>query len=153
VPANGSDEADAQGKKVNFSELALSDNAAESVIAHELFHVLDPSQNLLNLSEESMREINKSKECVVGLHGKNNFYLTEDWADAGAAMIVSDTSERITCEHIKAYNKYVYSSDKDNHSPYMLRMLHQQIYKKEGLSPSCKKFVEKYIPQLTKKCF
>ncbi len=141
-------------EKINLSELVGDDQVATELIAHELFHTLDPALTLSPISKESGKKIDEIKGCLKSFHSNSDRYLTEDWADAGASLIVSDLPTNSWCPEVikSGWNRPF--SPIDSHSPILFRMLHQQTYKKNGLSDSCKKLlaVQKPVIQI-KKCF
>ena len=139
-------------ERINLSELVDDSVWTEGLIAHEFLHLLDPSLSLLKLSGPSTEAIIKMRSCLTGLQNGNKFYLTEDWADAGAALVTSGLKENEWCTTV--YGANLLSTRNDKHSPDLFRMLHKQIYKKEGLAPSCKKLLESQTPKIQlKKCF
>lgn len=147
----GEDHAIPGFEKINLSEIVSHNDVAVGLVAHELFHLFDPSISLEKMSDQSAKEIVKIKECLAGFHKGNSFYLTEDWADAGSAFISSNLKTNRWCR--EAFNSEIISSKNDNHSPVLFRLLHHQIYKKEGLSSSCKKIIETHTPLIPlKKC-
>lgn len=141
-------------EKINLSELVGDDQVATELIAHELFHTLDPALILSPISKESGKKIAEIRNCLKGFHNHKDQYLTEDWADAGASLIVSDLPGNSWCPEIMKFGWNRPFSPIDKHSPVLFRMLHQQAYKKNGIPDSCKKLLALQKPEIQiKKCF
>jgi hypothetical protein len=137
-------------ERINLSELATKNDFGAVLIAHELFHLLDPAMTLRKMSSESSAEMSKIKSCLADYRGKNSFYLTEDWADANAAFITSDVKRNVWCDSAVMPSSF---NPDDNHSPALFRLLHFQMYKEKGLGPLCTKFLAKQKPAVVlKKC-
>jgi hypothetical protein len=150
VLAKGMDHAVTGRESVNFSELVNKDDVSAWTIAHELFHVLDPALGLQKISAQSSAEIAKIKSCLADYHGKNTFYLAEDWADGSAAVIASDVKSNPVCEFV--FPKTPFTSG-ENHSPVLFRLLHFELYRKSNLGPACTRFLRKQRPAVDlKKC-
>lgn len=150
VLAKGLDHAVTGLERINFSEMVNNDNASTGEIAHELFHFLDPAQSLQKISAQSSVEIAKIKSCLADYHGKNTFYLKEDWADASASIIASDVKSNPICELV--FPKTPFTSA-EKHSPILFRLMHFELYRKPNLGPECTRFLRKQKPTVDlKKC-
>lgn len=127
---------------------------SSGLIAHELFHILDPDLLLLNLSSESAKTISTIKSCLKDMHNKGSFYLTEDWADLGGALVTAESNTNSYCATIQKFGLSFSFNSIDTHSPSLFRLLHYQAYKKNGLPNSCQKILSRQVPPvLIQSCF
>ena len=150
----GDDHARAGFEQINLSEIVNNKVKSSGLIAHELFHVLDPDLSLLNLSSESTKAISTIKSCLKDMHNNGSFYLTEDWADLGGALVTADSNTNSYCASIQKWGLSFSFNSKDTHSPSLFRLLHYQSYKTNGLPNSCQKILSRQVPPvLIRPCF
>lgn len=159
------DQVDTAERVVKLSAPGVHTDSVYTVIAHEIFHILDPYFNLQSMSSHSKEWIREVKDCLLSQHGSSSGrfdgtqFLAEDWADFGSNLLDPKAAVRSWCSElnlqpIAAQNGFVAMDIRRTHphSPYFFRLLHSQVYTSEGLPASCRKFLSKNPDIQIKRC-
>lgn len=132
-PSPWDDNARLSSAKLHLGALSATDPIeGRSTAFHEYGHILDGFMIEKNgLSPKSLGWISAMKSCVQKPYGKEEKYITEDFADALSASFANDAGN-FYCGFLSMNDMETFSlinaDTSDTHSSHLYRALHRRLY-------------------------